>query len=420
METIKKHLRNYLKKHHKLRILVRKYYGRYKENKYRRVASTVNVDEKMVLFETFMGRQYGDSPRAIYEYMISNPRFDDYKFVWTLIEPEKAKQFPELERAQIVEMKSKEYFKCCAQAKYIITNSNLDNRVVKKIDQVFLQTWHGTPLKRLRCDIEAETGNVNNTLEEIRFKNDVDVIRYNYFISPSEFASEKFKSAFNLKNLGIDDIVVETGYPRNDLMFTYTEQYAETVRQSLGIPNEKKIILYAPTFRDNMHDGTGYVYDTHLDFDRLKQKLGNEYAVLFRAHYFVANQFDFEKHSGFVYNVSNIDDITPLYTISDILITDYSSVFFDYANLKRPIIFYMYDLNEYKDSIRGFYIDIDELPGPIIEEEIELPKAIKEAMKGTFVADEKYKKFNEKYNYLDDGNASRRVVELLFNNVNQQ
>lgn len=414
METLKKHLRNYLKNHHMLRILVRKSYGRYKEHKYRKTAAKIEIDEKMVLFETFMGRQYGDNPRAIYEHMIRDARFDDYKLVWTLIEPAKAEEFQTLDRAQIVEMKSKDYFRCCAQAKYIVTNSNLDNRVIKKKDQIFLQTWHGTPLKKLRCDIEALEGNVNNTLEEIRFKNDVDVIRYDYFISPSEFASEKFKSAFNLKNLGIEDIVVETGYPRNDMMFTYTKEFCDSVRRDLDIPACKKIILYAPTFRDNMHDGAGYVYDMHLDFDILRQELGDEYVVLFRAHYFVANQFDFEKYKGFVYDVSALYDITPLYTISDLLITDYSSVFFDYANLRRPIIFYMYDLQEYADSIRGFYIDIEELPGPIIQQEAKLPGAIKTAMSGNFVPDRKYSDFNAKYNNLDDGNASRRVVDLLF------
>ena len=134
--------------------------------------------------------------------------------------------------------------------------------------------------------------------------------------------------------------------------------------------------------------------------------------VLFRAHYFVANQFDFDKYAGFVYDVSSLDDITPLYTISDLLITDYSSVFFDYANLSRPIILYMYDLKEYAEGIRGFYIDINELPGPIIENEEELPAAIKEALSGNFRPNEKYARFNEKYNYLDDGNASRRVVEI--------
>ena len=136
-------------------------------------------------------------------------------------------------------------------------------------------------------------------------------------------------------------------------------------------------MLYAPTFRDNQHDGSGYTYDTHLDFDRLREEFGDEYVILFRAHYFVANQFDFSRYEGFVYDVSALDDITPLYLISDLLITDYSSVFFDYANLKRPVLFYMYDLEQYANDIRGFYFSLDELPGPILKTEDELVDAIR-------------------------------------------
>lgn len=108
------------------------------------------------------------------------------------------------------------------------------------------------------------------------------------------------------------------------------------------------MILYAPTFRDNQHtSGIGYTYNLGINFDELAV-LADNYIILFRTHYFITNLFDFNKYKGFVYDVSNYDDINELYLISDILITDYSSVFFDFANLKKPIIFYMYDLDEYK------------------------------------------------------------------------
>ena len=114
---------------------------------------------------------------------------------------------------------------------------------------------------------------------------------------------------------------------------------------------------------------------------------------------------------GFVYDVSKVDDINELYVISDMLITDYSSVFFDYANLKRPIIFYMYDLEHYRDKSNGFYIDVEtELPGRIIKTDDDLIKEIIRVTKD-FKYDEQYKRFNQTYNYLDDGNASQRVVE---------
>ena len=144
----------------------------------------------------------------------------------------------------------------------------------------------------------------------------------------------------------------------------------------------------------------------------LKEKIGDKYIVLFRPHYFIANVFDFEKYKGFVYDVSEIDDINELYIITDLLITDYSSVFFDFANLKRPMIFYMYDLEHYRDKSNGFYIDLEELPGKITETQEELEQEI-ERIDKEFKYDEKYKRFNEKYNYLDDGKASKRVVEEI-------
>ena len=190
------------------------------------------------------------------------------------------------------------------------------------------------------------------------------------------------------------------------------ETHFEQMKNKLGISGiKKKIILYAPTFRDNQHEsGTGYVYRTEVDFDKLQEALSDEYIILFRPHYFVANQFDFTKYRGFIYDVSDIDDVKELYIISDLLITDYSSVFFDYAILKRPILFYMYDLEEYADDIRGFYLDLKELPGPIIQNEEDLIRVIKT---GNPDASLTYPNFNKKFNSLEDGNASRRVIERL-------
>ncbi|MDD6190883.1 MAG: CDP-glycerol glycerophosphotransferase family protein [Firmicutes bacterium] len=414
MRKIKKILRNFLKNHHKLRVIVRKVNTARKVNGYKIIAKNVKIDDKTILFETFMGRQYACNPRAIYEYMINDSRFDDFEFIWIFNDENKGNEFPALTRARIIKAKTREAMEAYAKAKYIITNSNLDNRVSKKKGQVIMQTWHGTPLKKLRCDITAEEGNVNNTLEEIRWKNDMDVVRYDYFLSPSPFASEKFISSFRMKELGIENIIAETGYPRNDLLFNYTEEDVRREKELLGIPADKKVILYAPTFRDNSHDGVGYVYDTHMDFDRLRRELGEEYVILFRAHYFIANSFDFDKYRGFVYDVSLVDDITPMYLITDILITDYSSVSFDFANLRRPIMFYMYDLDEYADSIRGFYFSVDEMPGDILRTEDELIDSIKNCDTSSFTPDERYERFNSKFNCIDDGSAAARATEVIF------
>lgn len=237
-------------------------------------------------------------------------------------------------------------------------------------------------------------------------------------ISPSSFASEKFISAWNLKAIGKEDCVVEEGYPRNDFLFNYTQDDVEKIKKKLKIDDtEKKVILYAPTWRDNQHVATvGFTYKTEVDFDKLREKLGDDYIILFRAHYLVSNSFDFDKYEGFIYNVSNYDDINELYIASDLLVTDYSSVFFDFANLKKPIIFYMYDYEFYKDELRGFYFDIDTLPGEIVKTDNDLIEEIFKS-KTSFKIDERYQIFCDKYNYLDDGNATKRVVHKIFKDI---
>lgn len=173
------------------------------------------------------------------------------------------------------------------------------------------------------------------------------------------------------------------------------------------------MVLYAPTWRDNQHNSAcGYTYKNEVDFDRLREMLSDDWVILFRAHYLVANSFDFKQYEGFVYDVSDYDDINELYIVSDVLITDYSSVFFDFANLKRPILFYMYDLEFYKNELRGFYLELEELPGPIITTFTDLADRMQN-LGEWFHYDEKYRAFNERFNSLNDGKASERFVEKV-------
>ena len=372
------------------------------------------VDQKRVLFESFVGRKYCDSPKAIYEYLLNSEEFKDYEFVWFFLNPNDGAHLANNPRTRVVKHGSREYFKLYATSKYWITNSRISDAILKKKNQIYLQCWHGTPLKKLGFDIKVEEGNSMNSIKDIHYKYQVDSKKYTYLLSPSAFCTEKFTSAFNLKAVGKEDIIIEKGYPRNDYLVNYHQSDIERVKKALNLPSDKKIILYAPTWRDNQHQsGLGYTYKTEVDFDRLRKELGDEYVILFRAHYFVANKFDFSKYAGFVYNASLYDDINDLYIISDILITDYSSVFFDYSILKRPIIYYMYDLQEYQQVLRDFYISLDELPGKIVETEDALLEAIGNVDALTY--DEKYKKFNDTYTYLDDGKAAERVVKFVFN-----
>lgn len=189
-----------------------------------------------------------------------------------------------------------------------------------------------------------------------------------------------------------------------------------TVKKKLGIPLDKRVILYAPTWRDDEYYGPGqYQFALRFDLKHLKEELGDEYVILLRTHYFIADAIDTRGLEDFAYNVSRYDDIAELYIVSDICITDYSSVFFDYANLLRPILFYVYDFDKYKDTLRGFYISMEnEVPGPLLYTEDEVIEAVKYIDNIVEEYSDRYTAFCKRFCNVSDGNASKRVVEQVF------
>ncbi len=372
------------------------------------------VDPKLCVFESFNGRKYCDSPKSVYLEMLSDPKYKEYKFVWAFIKPEEFKYLEKNKNTKVVKYHSKEYKKTYASAKYFFTPSRLPDYIKPKKDQVYVQFWHGTPLKRLGFDIAVGGKNATKTVKEWGKEYLYDASRYTYMVSPSKFVSEKYRSAFNLKKVGKENCVIETGYPRNDILFQYDKKYVDNLKKELKLPKDKKIILYAPTWRDDQYkSGTGYTYKVGIDFSKFEKNFSKDYIILFRAHYLIAEAIDLSKYEGFIYDVSDYSDINDLYILADMIITDYSSVFFDYANLKRPMLFYMYDLDDYKNNMRDFYIDLNDLPGPIVEKEEDLYKEIAKIDKYWNKYKEKYEKFNKRFNYLDDAHASKRVLDIV-------
>jgi len=367
------------------------------------------------MFESFMGRGYSDSPKALYQAMLADPRFSDFKFIWAFKYPEDFEHHPEMERTQLVLYGAPGYYAAHARARYWVTNSVIPAHVYPRENQVYIQTWHGTPFKRLGADIaEESSANAKYTANEITLRYTREGQRLTYLLSPSGFTTEKFASAFALSPNEVAAKIIEEGYPRNDDLFHYTPERISEIKQELGIPADKKVILYAPTWRDNQHvSGLGYTLSLPVDFDKLQHELADEYVILFRAHYFVANEFDFDRYAGFIKNVSNVSDINDLYIVSDLLVTDYSSVFFDYATLRRPILFYMYDLEEYVRDIRGFYFDLDELPGPVVKTEEEFVSAVRGTDAPSQELRERYDHFITRFAHRDDGHASHRVLERV-------
>lgn len=394
----------------KLLRIIKKWVGKMIRILYRWTYKLVKVDPKLVIFIAFHGRGYSDNPRAIYEAMRQDPRFEGYRFIW-FIKNHKQKQIT-IPGAEVKEYFSFSYFYYMSKAKYWIINCKMPTYIAKKEEQVYLQTWHGTPLKRLAHDIEAAEDMTFYrsavSFAQMTQSYDIDVARYNYMISPNPFCTEVFQSAFRIQR----ERLIETGYPRNDFICNTTKEEMERLKEKYRLPKDKKIVLYAPTWRDNSYVASGYTFELKADFHKWKEILGEEYIVVFKPHYLIINTYEKDSFlQGFLYSIPAEADIRELYVISDMLITDYSSVFFDYAILKRPIYFYMYDIEEYANDLRGFYLDIHkDLPGDIYTNEDELLAAVKQDA----YDETAYQAFYERFCSCEDGNAAKRVIDIVF------
>jgi CDP-glycerol glycerophosphotransferase len=369
---------------------------------YRKVFMKMPLQENQIVFESFLGKNYSDSPKYMYEYMIDKNM--DYKYIWIFNEP--GKKIPG--NAKQIKRFSLRYFYYLATSKYWVSNSRLPKYLDKREGNIYIQTWHGTPLKRLVFDMnDVHSANPN-------YKRDFyqQSRRWDYLVSANQYSSDIFRRAFLF-----DKQMLEVGYPRNDILYhPNKDEIAKKIKQKLNIPLDKKIILYAPTWRDDdFYEPGKYKFNLKLDLKQMKERLGDEYVVILRMHYFIADDIETTGVEDFAYNLSKYDDIAELYLISDILITDYSSVFFDYANLQRPILFYTYDLEKYRDTLRGFYIDMEnDLPGPLLKTSEEVIETIVHIEEEKQAFKEKYDLFYEKFCKWDNGKASEKVVKEVF------
>lgn len=358
------------------------------------------VKENVILFETFMAKNYSDSPKYIYEYIAQN--HPEYECVWAINDGAKIPY-----GAKTVKRFSFQYAYYLAVSKYLVFNVRPPLWYRKREEQVFLETWHGTPLKRLVFDQEEVTSASPKYKQQFyRQRKDWD-----FLVSANPFSTKTFRSCFLYEGE-----MLEYGYPRNDILYwPNKDEIAQQLKEKLGIPKDKKTILYAPTWRDDQHYGSGqYKFELALDLKLMKERLQDDYVVLLRTHHYISDHIDVSGLGDFVINLSSYDDISEIYLISDICITDYSSVFFDYANLKRPILFYTYDFDKYKNQLRGFYIDMNtEVPGPLLYTSEQVVQAIEDIDEITEEYKERYDQFYDRFCCYDDGHASEHVAEAM-------
>ncbi|WP_017573338.1 bifunctional glycosyltransferase/CDP-glycerol:glycerophosphate glycerophosphotransferase [Nocardiopsis halotolerans] len=357
-----------------------------------------------IVFDSYTGKQFSDSPRDMYEELVR--RGVDTPMSWMA----RNRQLTLPPGLTEIRHTSREYFEALARSEYIVSNAHLPMWFEKRPGQKIVQTWHGSMLKRIGFDIEHVQFASRNYHERLKHETN----QWDYLVSPSPWATPILRRAF-----GFEGEILETGYPRNDI-FHKPERAAltEQVRQRIGLPKDKKVVLYAPTWRDDKFYAPGkYKLDLHLDLQRLYQTLGDEYVLLVRRHPNIVDRVP-TVGRDFVYDVSAYPEIQELFLVTDVLITDYSSLMFDFANTGRPMLFFTYDLEEYRDNLRGFYFDFDETaPGPLLRTSDEVIESIRGIDEVQAAHADRYTAFVNQFCPLDDGKASARVVERVFGDL---
>lgn len=355
----------------------------------------VRQNKKRIVFSSFGGRKYDDSPRCIYEAMLKDSRFTGYEFVWALGSPEKF----DIPEAKKVTCDTIAYYKTLMSAAVWVTNSTMERGLSFKPKSIFnLNTWHGTPIKLMGDDISKD----NKSFRYKRKKNHNDLM-----LAQGNYDVDIFSRVFCVpsENFRI------TGLPRNDeLVNCNTEDNRSRIRKHLGITDGRKVILYAPTFREYDKDaGRNCVMMPPIDLKKWEKELGNNYVLLMRAHYEVVKVMQFEDND-FVKNVSSYPNLNELMIVSDMLVSDYSSVFFDYSIQDKPMLCFAYDYEKYS-SQRGMYFDIREkLQGNSVNED-ELILAIKSLDEPKAI--EITRKFRNEF-IEASGSASQHTIDIIW------
>jgi CDP-glycerol glycerophosphotransferase len=353
-----------------------------------------------VFFEAWKGRQYSDNPRAIHEELVR--RGDPRRMVWAV--EDNGVETPE--GVETVLTGSRAYYRALGRARWVVSNDSMPKHYAKREGSLYGQTWHGTPLKRIGFDIE----NLQMANKDYLKQFAKEVGKWDALVSPNAYSTEIFRRAFRY-----DGPVLETGYPRNDVFHRPAERAERTaaVRERLGIEPGKRVILYAPTWRDNQYDKSGrYQFAMKLDLERMYRRFRDDSVLLIRGHQLVAGSVDTSMFGGFARNVSHYPDISDLYLAADVLLTDYSSVMFDFVNTGRPMLFFTHDLEAYRDDLRGFYFDFEaEAPGPLLTHTTEVVDALADLDRVTAEHTGRYDAFRERFASLEDGRAAARFVD---------
>lgn len=353
------------------------------------------------LFDCFDGRSSGDNPGPIHHELLR--RRPNLRAYWVVADH----SVPVPDGAVPVIVHSQAHFEARARAQFVVTNCWLNAQFRAGPDQRVLQTWHGTPLKRMGLDRIGV-----NKSEAHRSGLITQTGQWTWLISQNPYSTEIFTRAYRLNEAGVR--LAEIGYPRNDVLrLGPDDQRLERIQGRLGLAPGERAVLFAPTWREN-----GRAATTGLDFRRLRARLGPDWRILVRGHANTVRSGVAVRADG-VIDVTRYPDITDLFAVAEVMITDYSSAMFDFSITGKPLIFFVPDLSNYAETLRGTYFDLGELaPGPLVTSTSAVADEIERAVDGVPLEyAERYRTWTAKFNPFDDGHATQRAVDLLLGDL---
>lgn len=406
----------------------RQWAGQFQQNK-RSVSTAVRsraftkallgpVEKNTVLWESFSGNGALCNPEALFRQMLDDPRFSEFRHTWVLSSgawnSRFRREFHDDPRVKFVKHKSTPYFEALETRQYLFNNATFPAEFIKRPDQVYINMWHGTPLKKMGYDTEDGADSARNVLRNF--------MSADYLLSQNSFmTSQMYLGAYKLANV-YEGAIIEEGYPRSDSMFKQNAgDNARAVLREQGIEiGGKKILVYAPTWR-----GESF-YKPNSDSTRLKETLAalrarpelDDWVILLKAHQVIIDQLaddpDFSE-----YLIPNDVPANEALAIADLLVTDYSSIFIDYLATGKPVAFHTPDTDSYAAD-RGMYLKSSELPGPVsltVEQLTEnVIKMLEEDAFAKSFPDEsaRYSALAAKLTPHDDGEVGTRILDILF------
>lgn len=357
---------------------------------------------KMIFFA--LDKNYSDNPKYISKELLKLSKYKnkDIDIVWAVKNSKDKKNIG----IKMIEHMSFFHLYHLATAKVWVSNYRKPFLLKKKKNQIYVQTWHGTPLKKIEKDVADKLSRVYKLSAKID-SNDCNVL-----ISGNKHTTNIYRSSF-----WYDGEVLESGTPRNDIFYKNDHSLKEKIRNSICISNKSKIVTYAPTFRGNCERTI-----PPIDINRIISNLerdGEEWTFLLRLHPNIASDFDISNvsvnNSVRLIDVSDYPDMPEILYITDLFITDYSSTMFDFSLTRKPCVLYTYDADSYMNSDRGVYFKLEELPYPKAMNMDELVKEIIEFNEEVY--HEKLDDFFEQIGNCEKGNAASAISEYIIKHL---